>query len=226
MKTCHKCYSSKSPDEFHKDKSRSDGLSDRCKLCVKEYQAANRTAIMAQQCANWASKDTKEIERIKAIDKERNRRKYALNGAKIRERTNAYYKANCDDPEYHEHRLEYNRQYYKEHQEERAEYQRQYRVEHPEVYAEQVRRDRARRYGLTDSFTEQEWVSLKKSFGCHCLSCGRQEPEIRLTRDHVVPLVEGGSDTIDNIQPLCGPCNSHKGTKTADYRLSIGRMVE
>jgi 5-methylcytosine-specific restriction endonuclease McrA len=34
----------------------------------------------------------------------------------------------------------------------------------------------------------------------------------------VVPVSAGGANTIDNIQPLCGPCNSAKHTQTIDYR--------
>lgn len=39
-----------------------------------------------------------------------------------------------------------------------------------------------------------------------------------LTPDHVVPLSRGGTNYIDNIQPLCGPCNSQKHAKTIDFR--------
>jgi 5-methylcytosine-specific restriction endonuclease McrA len=45
-----------------------------------------------------------------------------------------------------------------------------------------------------------------------------QEPGIVLTRDHVVPLKHGGLNTIENIQPLCGSCNSRKHLKHIDYR--------
>jgi 5-methylcytosine-specific restriction endonuclease McrA len=48
------------------------------------------------------------------------------------------------------------------------------------------------------------------------LCCGR--PDVKLTQDHVVPLARGGSNLIDNIQPLCASCNSSKGTQTIDYR--------
>ena len=34
------------------------------------------------------------------------------------------------------------------------------------------------------------------------------------TVDHVVPKARGGTDHIENLQLLCGACNSVKGTKT------------
>lgn len=37
-------------------------------------------------------------------------------------------------------------------------------------------------------------------------------------KDHVVPVLFGGSNDISNIQPLCRSCNSSKGASTVDYR--------
>ena len=34
------------------------------------------------------------------------------------------------------------------------------------------------------------------------------------TIDHVVPRSKGGTDHIDNLQLLCGACNSKKGNRT------------
>lgn len=65
------------------------------------------------------------------------------------------------------------------------------------------------------SFTLNEWDDLCKKYDYRCLRCGEKKP---LTKDHIVPIDKFGKNTIDNIQPLCMPCNSKKGTKTIDYR--------
>ena len=44
-----------------------------------------------------------------------------------------------------------------------------------------------------------------------CAGCRAHFPFRNLTVDHIVPLARGGSDHIDNLQLLCGACNSTKG---------------
>jgi hypothetical protein len=44
--------------------------------------------------------------------------------------------------------------------------------------------------------------------GFRCLHCGTTE---RLSLDHIHPWSLGGTDTIENLQTLCQPCNSRKG---------------
>ena len=77
---------------------------------------------------------------------------------------------------------------------------------------------RARLLSNGGSFTAEEWDALKESYGFKCLRCGKREPEIALTPDHVIPVSKQGSNDISNIQPLCLYCNKSKHDKTCDYR--------
>ena len=62
-----------------------------------------------------------------------------------------------------------------------------------------------------------EWNNLKLKYNFTCLSCKKREPEIKLTRDHIVSLSNKGTDSIENIQPLCVSCNSKKSTQSIKY---------
>jgi 5-methylcytosine-specific restriction endonuclease McrA len=71
------------------------------------------------------------------------------------------------------------------------------------------------------SHTRAEWIALCEKHNYQCLCCKRKR---KLTRDHVIPVLLGGSDNIENIQPLCQSCNSSTGARHIDYRL--GRRVQ
>ena len=81
-----------------------------------------------------------------------------------------------------------------------------------------LRKRRAARHAGRGSFTAQEFRELCERYGNKCLACG--DTEAVLEADHVVPLTRGGSDSINNIQPLCGSCNRKKFVNVIDYRLN------
>lgn len=64
-----------------------------------------------------------------------------------------------------------------------------------------------------------EWQKLKAQYNWSCPDCKESEPKIKLSVDHVIPISKGGSDNIENIQPLCRSCNSKKHTKQHRYEI-------
>ena len=57
-----------------------------------------------------------------------------------------------------------------------------------------------------------------------CNGCRMLFPFRNHTVDHVIPQAKGGSDHLDNLQLLCGACNSTKGTNSQEQL--IVRLVE
>lgn len=84
-------------------------------------------------------------------------------------------------------------------------------------------RHRARKQGKEGYYTFAEWEELKRFYNYMCLCCKRNEPEIKLSEDHIIPISRGGGNTIENIQPLCIGCNKKKFTQTIDYRSNFMR---
>lgn len=99
---------------------------------------------------------------------------------------------------------------------------RRWKLKHPDaerIYRAAVNHRRRLQVLAGGSFTPQEWVALCKKYKWRCLRCGKRTK--KLTIDHVVPLSLGGSNTIDNLQPLCLKCNQSKGARVEDYRYGM-----
>ena len=63
-------------------------------------------------------------------------------------------------------------------------------------------------------FSDREKDALYKEQGGKCKGCGKKFSKENLTVDHIVPLSKGGSERLNNLQALCGHCNSVKGDGT------------
>jgi hypothetical protein len=49
-----------------------------------------------------------------------------------------------------------------------------------------------------------------------CAYCGSRLPSSQLTRDHVVPVSQGGRDVWMNVVTACRPCNQRKSGRTPE----------
>ncbi len=62
-----------------------------------------------------------------------------------------------------------------------------------------------------------QWMEMRSYYAC-CVRCGALDGTVEIVKDHITPIYQGGSDSIANLQPLCTPCNSAKGSESTDWR--------
>lgn len=103
--------------------------------------------------------------------------------------------------------------------EKRKEECRKYKLKNASMFAVYESNRRARIKNSYGKITYSEWEMLKNKYGNKCLRCGKKD--VKLTIDHVLPIKLGGKNCIENIQPLCGRCNSIKSSKYIDYREGV-----
>jgi 5-methylcytosine-specific restriction endonuclease McrA len=63
--------------------------------------------------------------------------------------------------------------------------------------------------------TKEEWEALKQEFKEICVRCGKKCIQVK---DHILSVYLGGSDGIDNIQPLCWDCNVKKRSEEFNWK--------
>lgn len=108
-----------------------------------------------------------------------------------------------------------NKKSYEKHRKKRLEKMRRRRAENPLIRRVDKINGRARKRGLPGRISVKDYVSILEEYGQRCLKCGSEN---NIVLDHIVPLGEGGSNTVDNLQPLCYQCNHEKGVEIVDYR--------
>ena len=178
----------------------------------------------------------KDKEKAKEYDRKYRKRRYHNDEEYRKKRNKAVKKWRKKNPKY-------SREWEKKHRKERNEKQEIFRKSNPEKISEigkryyrkntkklnekcskwrqdnkektraYCRRREAMKRGADGSHTLKEWEELKALHNYTCLICGKKEPEIKLTEDHIIPISKDGSDYIKNIQPLCQKCNSIKRDK-------------
>ena len=195
-KTCPTCKQNKPLTEWPKNKSKKDGLGSDCKICHAQKQYV------------WRQKNPEE-------QKRRSREQFA----KSRERENNRRKKRYWDN--WELERESRREYYKKTAEQQKQAAREWRRRNPEKLASMNRNSRARRKNVYSERYTKDDVLAKWGTSCHLcgepidLSAprynGKKGWEKGLQLDHVIPLINGGEDTVENVKPAHGICNLKKG---------------
>lgn len=232
MKRCCRCKEERPLAEFKRSKATKDGFHPECKTCRKARYEANREQNLAYRRRYYEENREAQLAYAKKYGRteraqESQRRLREARAGRLPENPTpgelrardwylAYQTKNRD------RLLERSRQWYETNREAYNAYARQkqaeYRQNNPGWNSAQIQKRKARKLGNGGTFTAEQWQTLKARFEHTCLRCGKREPEITLQPDHVVPLTRGGSNGIENIQPLCGSCNCRKYAKHIDYR--------
>ncbi len=90
---------------------------------------------------------------------------------------------------------------------------------HPENMRIIRKKAKAKRRNVEGSYSLAEWNTLLVQYGYTCPCCFKKN--IDLHADHIIPIIKGGSNYIENIQPLCKVCNSRKYTKIIKYDVPL-----
>lgn len=99
---------------------------------------------------------------------------------------------------------------------------RKYQTENPEVKRRSQHKRRAQGGGLSKGITDKLMLLQR---GC-CANCRAALNGLKFHLDHVMPLALGGTNTDDNVQLLCQPCNQTKHAKhPIDFAQSQGRLL-
>lgn len=136
----------------------------------------------------------------------RSRKQRETKREQIKEYLHNYYLSN------QEKLKQYQKEYTKKNKEQVLQKKRDYHAENRAILLRnKTPRTHARRAKLCgvigENFTLEQWEAKKASFQNKCAEC---KLEKTLTVDHITSLSRGGSNSIDNIQPLCLSCNTKK----------------
>lgn len=221
-KRCGKCNSDKDEAEFNKRASSKDGLNGVCKECknhrARELHAAN-PQIQHEAYRRYVERHPdryKESRRNSEQKHKEKRNEYRKRWRQARpEKTKEYADRWVSKEENRRKKLELSKAWNHANPEKMREISKRWRGKNPDTKRASNHRRKYRLKGAIGTYTAQEWQDLCDYYGNICLRC---KANTQLTVDHVVPIALGGSNSIDNIQPLCLSCNCSKQDTIADYR--------
>lgn len=198
--TCTRCKAVLPASSFYRSKDHKSGLTNWCKDCFSLYRKQTIDAVRARQHQHYEDGGGREY----------HRQYYLAHQDEILARDSEWRKTRKDIKQ------KYDEKYRAEHREHRADLHSVYYKNHPEKFRASFHARRAREKNALGRFTDKDWQEILDAYGNKCLCCGQSD--IPLTIDHIVPLSLGGTNTKDNLQPLCSSCNSKKNAQTIDYR--------
>jgi 5-methylcytosine-specific restriction endonuclease McrA len=199
----------------------------KCKLCQKEYQPKHfNQKLCSDECKieslrevnkrykvsekgresaeRWSKSEAK-----KEIDKRYRKTENAMEKARIR--ATRYRKLHPLSKEKLEqkHRLDKEYSQTETGKEKRNKATRKYRKTEKGNWIQKVYKYRSRN-NESGKIDLKEWKEKLQKLNGICQMC---KTDKNITIDHIKPLSKGGTNCIDNLQPLCKSCNSRKNNK-------------
>ncbi len=186
-KVCTKCNEEKVITEFNRKKASNDGHRPECRKC---HSISNRIYVslnkerQAAAVKKWYDANREHERVMSKAHYEANKERVAIRGKKYRE----------------------------ENKERVASKNKRWSEANKDKCASYRRARRARKQEATGSHTIDDINNLFKLQRKKCASCNKSISKYYEV-DHIVALVNGGSDDKHNLQLLCMTCNRSKGSK-------------
>lgn len=180
-------------------KAWAEANSEHVKAKQAEYLAANKDRIAVHQAGYYQDNKKRILDRVCS--------RYAVNSAEIKRYVAEYQAANPDRVKT---------------------WRANYRKNHPEYRRVENCRRRALLRSVDGKYTVEDIQRLYEKQGGQCCACSADFTVVQFDVDHIVALVCGGSNRVQNLQLLCGYCNRSKGAK--DYQTwladNAGRLSQ
>ena len=201
-KRCTKCKQTKHPSEFHRNKSKPDGMATECKPCAVERAAKWFETNKERHRDSSKSRYQRNPESYK----QRARAWEQLNRERKRELRRSAYAAN------REHKLEQSRASWAKHAEKRNATKKAYRLANPERGAEYVRARQSRQQKAMPPWADRKAI-LSIYAECRRMS---EVTGIKHHVDHIYPLKGAtvcGLHVAENLRVIPAADNQTKANK-------------
>lgn len=253
LKTCSTCGTAKpaSPEYFHRDKSRRDGLFHACRDCERKrrnptppkptpragYKVCSVCGEEQPATPEFFTRNKQGQDGLRSMCKEcqqkKNRGWHANNKAKSAEQGKLYRLKNKDQIKkrmaayYLENRNRYaenSRKWYAANHERQLEIGRQWSRRNPEKRRQKHNAYRAKKRAAEGTYTAADVQAQYERQKGKCYYCHKKVGDAYHV-DHVVPLSRGGSNWPENIVIACPTCNQRKREKLPHEWVEGGRLL-